>query len=96
MSYIFDATCPLCGSPAQFQGLDYGRQKRYQCPVCVEFIIEDSSEKRLAEMPQEFREKHSAHAKGSNATRTWVIREPTRAELAVDRTLTMVGKFVGE
>lgn len=96
MSYIFDAACPLCGSSAKFKGLDYGRHKHFQCPVCVEFIIDDSSENRLKTMEQEFRDKHSAHAKGSNAKRTWVIREPNDAELKRDRSLTMVGEFVGE
>jgi hypothetical protein len=49
----------------------------------------------LKTMEQEFRDRHSTHAKGSNATRTWVIRAPNNEELRRDRSLTMMGEFVG-
>lgn len=96
MNYIHEAICPLCGSQARFKGLDHGRHKHYQCPVCIEFIIEDSSEAKLKAMEQEFRGRHSAHAKGSNATRTWVIREPNDSERKRDKSLTMMGEFVSQ
>lgn len=94
MTYLFDASCPLCGAGARFKSIDYGTHKHFECPVCVEFIIEDSSERRLKAMEQEFRDRHSEHAKGSNQSRTWVIREPNDEELTRDPSLTMVGRFV--
>jgi hypothetical protein len=93
MSSLFNARCPLCGFAAQFQGLDYGRQKHFFCPLCVEFYIDAESEHRLKSMAAEFSIRHSNHAKRSSGQEVWVIRAPNTEEWARDQSLTMIGEF---
>lgn len=94
MSHGISQACPLCGGAAAFERFRNPETKHFECPSCVEFCIDDDSERRLNTMEEEFRTRHAAHARGSNSSRLWVIRAPNANELARDRSLTMMGEFV--
>lgn len=55
--------CPLCGTPADFSGHDYGRRKGFNCRNCTEFIVTASAEERLKEATQTWKDQLSEKAK---------------------------------
>lgn len=81
-------TCPLCGSGADFETVHEPYGKRFNCPSCIEFFIDPSSEKHIAELPEvtrtETRKKLSDSARSGGPTRLLVIRHPRNDELGGD------------
>lgn len=43
----FQQDCPLCGAPAHFESLDFGRRKHFKCPSCTEFVIWHDAEQAI-------------------------------------------------
>lgn len=71
------APCPLCGTPALFEWIDNGNQKAYSCPLCTDFFISTSAERRLLQAPAAWRENASRQASQSTAhRRLLIIRQP--------------------
>lgn len=65
--------CPLCGSPAQFEWIDRDNRKVYCCPVCTDFYISASAERRLASAPASWRENASRQARQGTEHRRLLI-----------------------
>ncbi len=57
-----DQNCPLCGGPATFALVDFGRAKRIQCAVCKTFVVYPDVERLIAEAPRPNREAMSKAA----------------------------------
>ena len=94
MREIFAQACPLCGGSATYKIDAEPYCKHFHCSTCVEFCIDDLSERRLKGMGDEFRLRASNHATGSNPRQLWIIRQPNNAELALDRSITVRGEFI--
>jgi len=77
-------SCPLCGQEAIFNFTYKPDGKRFHCPHCTEFWIDESSEAHLENMLKdtrdEFKQKLSLRAKKSRPDRLWVIRKPRADE----------------
>ena len=80
--------CPLCQQDAVYEIVHKPYGKRFACPVCTEFFIDQSSEAHIASMPEvtksEVRKRLSDSAKSSKPDQLFVIREPNRDEITGD------------
>lgn len=57
--------CVLCDAPAEYCLADFGKRKQFTCSTCTEYQITDSAEEKLADAPNEWRQKFSEKAKSS-------------------------------
>lgn len=80
--------CPLCASDAHFSITHRPNGKRFECPNCTEFWIDDYAENYLSELPEfsytDFRQRLSAQAKKTAPEHLYVIREPKDSEVTGD------------
>jgi hypothetical protein len=74
---IHSATCPLCGTPAEFQFADYENRKNFRCSACMEFQISVRAEVRLKKSPAQWRSALSNLARKHPEDFTLVITIPT-------------------
>jgi predicted RNA-binding Zn-ribbon protein involved in translation (DUF1610 family) len=72
-----DQTCPLCETPAEYSGSDYGRRKAFNCPNCTEYIISVAAEARLNQAPEEWKKQLSAKARATNTDSILTITLPS-------------------
>jgi hypothetical protein len=81
-------SCPLCADPAVFRLTQQPHGKKFSCPHCTDFWIDESSETYLKNLPEvtftDFRRKLSERAKKSPPGKLWVIREPRDDEIHGD------------
>jgi len=79
--------CPLCDSPATHSMSHDPECKHFTCPVCLEFFIDESSERYLnlfGDTQTDLRSKLSAAARKTRSDRVFVIREPRPEERGGD------------
>ncbi len=80
--------CPLCGGSAEFRWIASPEGKRFECPVCTRFFIDEHSEHEIASMVEvtrsEFKRAASKHAQQSGPNRLYVLREPRQEEFGGD------------
>lgn len=81
MSKCIEQGCPLCGNPAAYEIFHQPYCKHFTCATCVEFCIDESSERHVKTIPHEQRSKLSAKAKDAGPNHMLVMREPTDAEI---------------
>lgn len=66
--------CPICATKAAFEGADFGRRKRFDCPECGGFVITIGAEAKLLEAPQSWRDKLKAMIAAAPAGKVLEIR----------------------
>ncbi len=78
------AQCPLCGGPAKYRSVSAPDGKRFECPVCTQFFIDEPSENYLSGLPEiaqsEHRQLLSKKARETGDGRLFVIRHATPEE----------------
>lgn len=84
-----EQTCTLCGSEAaKFTSTQNPLGKRYTCPHCTEFWIDEYAESYISGSPEvtrtEIRRNLSRQAQKTAAGHLYVIREPKRSEITGD------------
>lgn len=76
--------CPLCGGSATYSTVHSPEGKRFQCPACSSFFIDEGAEFHLAGLPEvtrtERRKQLSQMARETKKGRLLVIRTPTQEE----------------
>lgn len=82
-------TCALCGSEeATFTSTTNPRGKRFTCPHCTEFWIDEYAESYISGTPEvtrtEMRRNLSRQSQKTAAGNLYVIREPKRSEITGD------------
>lgn len=80
MSNKIEQACPLCGQPARYKILHEPYCKHFTCLICVEFCIDELSERHLKTVPAAFRFELSAKAKITGEKHMLVMRKPTVSE----------------
>lgn len=80
MGNEFEQNCPLCGKPAKYFGVDYGRRKTFHCKECSCFQISNPAEARLEQSIQNWRDQLSQKAKSAPEDSILVITMPSNEE----------------
>ena len=86
--------CPLCGSPAEYYLVDYGKCKYFRCTKCDLFQISLRAEKVLAKAPQQWRDSYAQKATEAPEDHALVIRVPSPSQVPGEQTPAVSGKFV--
>ena len=80
MTNKIEQACPLCGQPARYKILHEPYCKHFTCLICVEFCVDELSERHLKTVPAAFRSELSAKAKITGEKHMLVMRESTASE----------------
>lgn len=69
-------TCPLCDGPAVRSEGPHQDYRRYECPVCVEFLIAPASDRIVRGRSSSVRQRLAQIARCSDETRICIIKRP--------------------
>jgi tRNA(Ile2) C34 agmatinyltransferase TiaS len=76
MANHVDQSCPLCGTPAEYDWVDSGNRKYFKCPKCTYFQVSKRAEEILAEQTQERRYRYAREAPQAPAEHLLTILMP--------------------
>lgn len=75
-----EQNCPLCGSPAEYYLVDYGKRKYFKCPKCTLFQITLRAEKILQDGPQQWRDGYALAACQAPDGQALTLRVPPQSQ----------------